>query len=169
MYVKLESGSLRRDAWEGEDVEYSNVKVKKSERLAKKKPSKSKLAANSTEQAGALGDCKKEEVIVKTKEKRHSFKQAGSQKKVKEGKEKAEMNREKLEQIRNYALQRRDKTKRRRKRETRSKHKVKKEDVSVEDGLDEKHARVEKMAVVRSNPEWTLGHFPIYKERENAR
>lgn len=134
------------------------------------------MAANNTEQAGALGDLKKEEVVVKSKEKRYSFKQAGNQEKIKEGKEKTEKEIEKIEQIRNLALQRQDKTKRRRKRGTRIEHKVKKGDASdernqnVEVGFDnEQHTRIEKIDVVRCNPVWTLGHFPAKKERENAR
>lgn len=32
MYLKLESGSLMKDAWEGEDTEWYNIKVKNSEK-----------------------------------------------------------------------------------------------------------------------------------------
>lgn len=161
MYIKLESGSLGRDVWEGEDVECPNARVKKSERLAKKKLSKSKLATNSTEQAGALGDFEEGLVVRKVKEKRYSFKQAGSQERIKEGKEKTVKEIEEIEKIRNLALQRRETTKRRRKRVTRSELKTKKQD-----GFE--HAIIEKMDVVRNNLVGTLGHFPINKERENA-
>lgn len=166
MYLKLhESGSQRRDTWEGEDAEYYNVKLKKSENLAKKK--KSELAVNSSEQAGTPGA-----VIVKTKEKRYSFKQADRQKRIKEGKEKTEEEIKKMEQIRNYALQRGEKTRRRRrKRGFKSEHKVKR-NLSVEDGFNYKtNARVEELGVqlVRSNPVWTFGRFTINKEREHAR
>lgn len=161
MYLKLhESGSQRRDTWEGEDAEYYNVK------LAKKKISKSELAVNNSEQAGTPG-----EVIVKTKEKRYSFKQADRQKRIKEGKEKTEEEIKRMEQIRNYALQRGEKTRRRRKRGFKSEHKVKRNQ-SVEDGFDyETNARVEELDVqlVRSNPVWTFGRFTINKERERAR
>lgn len=165
MYLKLqESGSQRRDTWEGEDAEYYNVKLKKSEKLAKKK--KSELAVNNSEQAGTPG-----EVIVKTKEKRYSFKQADRQKRIKEGKEKTEEEIKRMEQIRNYALQRGEKTRRRRKRGFKSEHKVKR-NLSVEDGFNYKtNARVEELDVqlVRSNPVWTFGRFTINKEREHAR
>lgn len=167
MYLKLhESGSQRSDTWEGEDAEYYNVKLKKSEKLAKKKISKSELAVNNSEQAGTPG-----EVIAKTKEKRYSFKQADRQKKIKEGKEKTEEEINRMEQIRNYALQRGEKTRRRRKRGFKSEHKVKRNQ-SVEDGFNYKtNARVEELDVqlVRSNPVWTFGRFTINKEREHAR
>lgn len=167
MYLKLqESGSQRRDTWEGEDAEYYNVKLKKSEKLAKKRISKSELAVNNSEQAGTPG-----EVIVKTKEKRYSFKQADRQKRIKEGKEKTEEEIKRMEQIRNYALQRGEKTRRRRKRGFKSEHKVKRNQ-SVEDGFNYKtNARVEELDVqlVRSNPVWTFGRFTINKERERAR
>lgn len=32
MYLKLESGSLMKDTWEGEDTEWYNVKIKNSEK-----------------------------------------------------------------------------------------------------------------------------------------
>lgn len=167
MYLKLhESGSQRRDTWEGEDAEYYNVKLKKSEKLAKKKISKSELAVNNSEQAGTPGG-----VIVKTKEKRYSFKQADRQKKIKEGKEKTDEEIKRMEQIRNYALQRGEKTRRRRKRGFKSEHKVKR-NLSVEGGFNYKtNARVEELDVqlVRSNPVWTFGRFTINKEREHAR
>eukprot|EP00105_Crassostrea_gigas_P045627 XP_019929775.1 PREDICTED: uncharacterized protein LOC105345638 [Crassostrea gigas] len=166
MYLKLhESGSQRRDTWEGEDAEYYNVKLKKSEKLAKKKMSKSELAVNNSEQAGTPG-----EVIVKTKEKRYSFKQADRQKRIKEGKEKTEEEIKRMEQIKNYALQIGEKTRRRRKRGFKSEHKVK-SNQSVEDGFNYKtNARVEELDVqlVRSNPVWTFGRFTINKEREHA-
>lgn len=48
MYFKLyESGLQRRDIWEGEDVEYYNVKFKKFEKLVKKK--KFELVVNNLE------------------------------------------------------------------------------------------------------------------------
>lgn len=50
MYCKLnESGLQRRDVWEGEDVEYYNVKFKKFEKLVKKKILKFELVVNNLE------------------------------------------------------------------------------------------------------------------------
>lgn len=50
MYFKLfESGLQRRDIWEGEDVEYYNVKFKKFEKFVKKKILKFELVVNNLE------------------------------------------------------------------------------------------------------------------------
>lgn len=69
MYLKLESGSLMKDAWEGEYTECYNIKVKNSEKTG-------------------------EEI-------------------------------EQMEQIRNFALQRREKTKRRQKEQLEWKSRLK--------------------------------------------
>lgn len=50
MYFKLyESGLYKRDIWEGEDVEYYNVKFKKFEKFVKKKILKFELVVNNLE------------------------------------------------------------------------------------------------------------------------